>query len=143
MWIGVVLLLYESAPGLSSAISATDGSLESDSAAFRRPDQGHRTSPWFRLPLKLHSVESARARYNTCAASEWDHNHGGPPIHVLRENGQKRELPRGRKHLCNKGFSESLTFCPVGQVSAFRRPEPRPDGFILPRQATGLSRTIR
>lgn len=52
------------------AIFATDGSLESDCAAFRRPDQGHRVSPWFRLPLKLHSVESARASYNTWAASE-------------------------------------------------------------------------
>ena len=52
------------------AIFATDGSLESDCAAFRRPDQGHRVSPWFRLPLKLHSVESARTSYNTWAASE-------------------------------------------------------------------------
>ena len=52
------------------AIFATDGSLESDCAVFRRPDQGHRVSPWFRLSLKLHSVESARASYNTWAASE-------------------------------------------------------------------------
>ena len=59
------------------AIFATDGSLESDCAAFRRPDQGHSVSPWFRLPLKLHSVESARASYNTWAASEWDRNHDG------------------------------------------------------------------
>lgn len=34
------------------AIFATEGSLESDSAALRRTDQGHRTRPWFRLPLK-------------------------------------------------------------------------------------------
>ena len=48
----------------------------------------------FRLPLKLHSVESARASYNTWAASEWDRNHDGPPTYVLGENGQKRELAR-------------------------------------------------
>jgi hypothetical protein len=86
------------------AIIATDGSLESDSAAFRRPDQGHRTSPWFRLPLKLHSVESARARYNTWAASEWDRNHDGPPTYVLRGNGQKRELPRRKTPYATKAL---------------------------------------
>jgi hypothetical protein len=114
------------------AIFATDGSLESDCAAFRRPDQGHRVSPWFRLPLKLHSVESARASDNTWAASEWDRNHDGPPTYVLGETGRSVNW-RGRKPLCNKDFSESLTFCPVGRVSAFRRSQPCPDGFILPR----------
>ena len=58
------------------------------------PTKGHRVSPWVRLPLKLHSVESARASYNTWAASEWDRNHDGPPTYVLGENGQKRELAR-------------------------------------------------
>ena len=38
------------------AIWCTDGpNLELDSAVFRRPDQGHRTSPWFRLPVRLHT----------------------------------------------------------------------------------------
>ena len=40
------------------------------------------------------SLESARASYNTWAASEWDRNHDGPPTYVLGENGQKRELVR-------------------------------------------------
>ena len=84
------------------AIFATDGSLESDCAAFRRPDQGHRVTPWFRLPLKLHSVESARASYNTWAASEWDRNHDGPPTYVLGENGQKRELARPKTPYATK-----------------------------------------
>ena len=77
-----------------TAPSSPPTALESDCAAFRRPDQGHRISPWFRLPLKLHSVESARASYNTWAASEWGRNHDGPPTYVLGENGQKRELAR-------------------------------------------------
>jgi hypothetical protein len=38
------------------ALWCTDGpNLELDSAVFRRPDQGHRTSPWFRLPVRLHT----------------------------------------------------------------------------------------
>ena len=52
------------------AIVATDGPLESDSAVFRHPDQGHRTSPWFRLPLRLHSIDSARERYRQWAAPD-------------------------------------------------------------------------
>jgi hypothetical protein len=39
-----------------------DGELEADSRPFGRPDSGHRTSPWFRTALKLHSVKGARDR---------------------------------------------------------------------------------
>ena len=46
--------------------------LESDSAVFRRPDQGHRTSPWFKLPLRLHTTASAQARYDDWASGEWE-----------------------------------------------------------------------
>jgi hypothetical protein len=53
------------------AIWCTDRpSLEAASAAFRRPDSGHRNSPWFKTALKLHSVDSARDRYRAWAAVE-------------------------------------------------------------------------
>jgi hypothetical protein len=54
------------------AIVCTDGNLETVSAAFKRPDQGHRTSPWFKVPLKLHTVDSMRDRYRVWAAAEWE-----------------------------------------------------------------------
>jgi len=60
------------------AFIATGGPLETDSAAFRRPDQGHRTSPWCRVPLRLHSVESGstmttsyRRQPASCADARW------------------------------------------------------------------------
>jgi hypothetical protein len=60
------------------AIMVTDGPLVTDSALFQRPDQGHRSSPWFRTSLKLHSIESARERYNDWAADEFDAVNSGP-----------------------------------------------------------------
>jgi hypothetical protein len=59
------------------AILTTDGSLVLDSGLFQRPDQGHRTSPWFRTSLRLHSIESAQERYNDWAASEFDRVNAG------------------------------------------------------------------
>jgi hypothetical protein len=56
-------------------IMCTGGELVSDSALFGRPDSGHRSSPWFKTTLKLHSVESARERYNAWAADEHDRIH--------------------------------------------------------------------
>src|SRR6185312_6706975 len=38
-----------------TALMCTAGPLEADSALFMRPDQGHRTSPWARTTLRLHS----------------------------------------------------------------------------------------
>lgn len=61
------------------ALMCCDGTnLAIDSAPFMVPDRGHRTSPWFRVPLKLHSIESATARYNAWAAAEFDRVHSGP-----------------------------------------------------------------
>ena len=54
------------------AIMATDGLITADSGLFRRPDVGHKSSPWFRLPLRLHSIASAQQRYDTWAADEFD-----------------------------------------------------------------------
>ena len=77
------------------AIMCADGpDLELDSAPFNRPDQGHRTSPWFRVPLKLHSIESARARYNRWAADQWDVQHSGPQGGWIGEDGRVHERPR-------------------------------------------------
>ena len=60
------------------ALMCCDGNLEVESSHFQRPDRGHRTSPLFRVSLKLHSIESARARYNAWAAEQWDNSHSGP-----------------------------------------------------------------
>jgi hypothetical protein len=54
------------------ALMACDGGLLADSALFRRPDQGHRTSPFFRTDLKLHSVAEAQRRHDLWAADEHD-----------------------------------------------------------------------
>jgi hypothetical protein len=60
------------------ALFATDGGLLVDSSMFRRPG-AHRQSPWVRVgALKLHSVASARRRYNDWAADQWDVQHSGP-----------------------------------------------------------------
>ena len=81
------------------AIFATDGSLESDCAAFRRPDQGHRVSPWFRLPLKLHSVESARGELQHVGRVGVGPQPRRSAHLVLGENGQKSVNCRCRKPL--------------------------------------------
>lgn len=79
-----------------AAICCTDGpNLESDSRAFRQPDRGHRTSPWFRtIPVKLHTVDSARDRYRQWASGEWQRLNAGPPTSYLDENGRMHQLPR-------------------------------------------------
>ena len=73
---------------------------------FRRPDQGHRTSPWFRLPLKLHTVASAQARYNEWASGQWERLHAGPMASVIDENGRMRELPRPRNPYAHKELAK-------------------------------------
>ncbi len=72
----------------------TGGPVEADSALFRQPDQGHRTSPWCRLPLRLHCTGSAQARYDEFAASEWDRQHAGPVTSWIDDKGQAHEQPR-------------------------------------------------
>ena len=62
---------------VDTAVMCTSGGLVADSALFQRPDQGHRTSPFFRCGgLRLHSIEEARARYHEFAASEFDRVEG-------------------------------------------------------------------
>lgn len=76
------------------ALFCTNGpNLEADSAAFRRPGT-HRTSPWFRLPVRLHTVDSARDRYREWVSGQWERQHAGPVASVLDANGQMHELPR-------------------------------------------------
>jgi hypothetical protein len=78
-----------------AAIMATAGPLVTDSALFMRPDQGGRTSPWFRCGgLKLHTVEEARARYADFAAAEFDRIHGGPRGGYIGADHQVHEDPR-------------------------------------------------
>jgi hypothetical protein len=54
------------------ALMVCDGGLLADSALFRRPDAGHRSSPFFRTTLKLHTVAEAQARHDAWAADEHD-----------------------------------------------------------------------
>jgi hypothetical protein len=76
------------------ALWCADGQLVSDSHPFGRPDQGHRTSPWFRVPLRLHTVASARDRYRQFAASEFDRIHGGQQAKWIDAAGTMHEQPR-------------------------------------------------
>jgi hypothetical protein len=77
------------------AIWCCDGpSLEGDSKPFGRPDSGHRTSPWFRTPLRLHTVDSARDRYRQWASSEWERLHSGPGVQYLGEDRQMHDMPK-------------------------------------------------
>jgi hypothetical protein len=79
---------------VDSAIMCADGaSLETDSAPFNRPDAGHRSSPWFTVPLRLHTIESAQARYNRWAADQWDAQHSGPRGGWIGEDGRMHEDP--------------------------------------------------
>ena len=57
------------------ALMCTVGGLLTDSSLFRQPDRGHRTSPWFKCGLKLHTISEARARYAELAAEEFDRIH--------------------------------------------------------------------
>jgi hypothetical protein len=65
-----------------------------DSVPFTRPDAGHRDSPFFKVALRLHTVASARARYNAFASSEWERQHAGPIGGYLDANNEYCEFPR-------------------------------------------------
>ncbi len=75
------------------AIWCADGNLEVDSAAFRRPGT-HRHSPWANVPLRLHSVDSARERYRIWASAQWEQQHSGPRGGYIDEDGKMHEHPR-------------------------------------------------
>ena len=70
--------LAENARVTDAALMCTDGPLVADSALFETPNTGHRSSPWARCPLKLHTIESARERYAGFAAEEHDRVNSGP-----------------------------------------------------------------
>jgi hypothetical protein len=77
-----------------TAIMVADGGLLADSAHFQRPDQGHRSSPLFKVPLRLHTVASARSRYAQWAAIQFDRLHGGrDPGGWIGEDGQVHKHP--------------------------------------------------
>ena len=61
------------------ALLACGGGLLQESCYFQQPDHGHRSSPLFKATLRLHTIESARARYIAWCADVWDgHNVGRP-----------------------------------------------------------------
>ena len=70
-----------------TAIMVADGGLQADSAHFQRPDQGHRSSPLFKVSLRLHSIESARARYALWAADQFDRINSRDPGGWIDEEG--------------------------------------------------------
>jgi len=78
------------------AVMATAGWLTSDSAELRKPDpHGHKSSPYYRLQLHLHSIGSAATRYQAWCASEWDRVNGDRPMaSQIDEHGVAHELPR-------------------------------------------------
>lgn len=77
-----------------TAIMVADGGLQADSAHFQRPDQGHRSSPLFKVPLRLHTIESARARYNVWAAAQFDRINSRDPGGWIDEQGGVHPFPR-------------------------------------------------
>jgi hypothetical protein len=77
-----------------AAVMCTAGNLVTDSALFGQPDQGHRTSPWARTTLKLHTIDEARERYRQWASAEWERIHSGPRGGWIDEHGKMHEHPK-------------------------------------------------
>jgi hypothetical protein len=75
------------------AVMCCSGSVVADSWLFGRPDQGHRTSPFFRTTLRLHTIAEAQERYNEFAAIEFDKVHSAPRGGWIGEDGQMHEHP--------------------------------------------------
>lgn len=73
------------------AVFCSDGDL-GDSAVFRGGTGTHRDSPWFKVPLRLHSVRSATERYEVWAANQWDLAHPNPVIQQQRPDGSVAEV---------------------------------------------------
>ncbi len=63
-------------------------------SVVERPDGGHRDSPLFKVPLRLHTVAEAKTRYRVFAAAEWEELHSGPVQQWVGEDGQAHEMPR-------------------------------------------------
>ena len=68
------------------ALMTCDGGLLADSSLFRRPDTGHRSSPFFKTTLRLHTIVSAQARHDQWAADE----HNGSIVTVRAEGTSRR-----------------------------------------------------
>ena len=49
-----------------------------DSAPFLVPDSPHRGSAWFRVPLRLNTLEQAKDRYRRFASDQWERVNSGP-----------------------------------------------------------------
>ena len=89
-----------------AGIMCTAGPLMLDSARFQQPDQGHRTSPWARTELKLHTVAEAQARYDEWAAEEFDRIHSGPRGGWIDANGQVHTDPVPPNPYRQRGFRD-------------------------------------
>ena len=77
------------------ALMCCEGSLIADSWLFGRPDPaGHRSSPFFKTALKLHTIAEAQSRYDEFAAIEFDKVHSGPRGGFIGQDGQMYEDPR-------------------------------------------------
>ena len=87
---------YSNADGFrleDAAIMCADGSLEADSAAFRRPSPQPRQHPLFNVPLRLHTSSGACA-VREWAAAQWEQQHSGPMQSWVDEEGHAHEFPR-------------------------------------------------
>ncbi len=60
-----------------------------DSAPFLVPDSPHRGSAWFRVPLRLNTLEQARDRYRQFASDQWERVNSSPPEMWLDEKTGK------------------------------------------------------
>jgi hypothetical protein len=78
------------------ALLATSGGLLADSALFRRPDAGHRTSPFFRTTLRLQSISEAQHRHDLWAADEFDRINADrdPGGWIDQQTGEMHPHPR-------------------------------------------------
>jgi len=88
--------LAENARVDDRALMCCDGSLIADSWLFGRPDPaGHRTSPFFKTALRLHSIAEAQSRYDEFGAVAFDKVHSGPRGGFIDPTtGQMVEDPR-------------------------------------------------
>jgi hypothetical protein len=72
---------------------ANGDSLAADSAPFLRlGPAAHRASPWFAVPLRLNTVEQARARFEAWNATEWDKSHAQRVVQFTKPDGTLGEM---------------------------------------------------
>jgi hypothetical protein len=88
------------------ALMCTAGDLAADSWLFGRPDSGHRSSPWFRTSLKMHTIVEAKERHDRWAADRWDDQHSGPQESWIDEHGQMHQKPKPRNPYREKAAAQ-------------------------------------